>query len=155
MKALLDLTDELTCAQVFLERVENTLGEVADDYFNETVNNPTTPKGKENIALFFDENRVKAHIARDYAIRMRKTLANMEGLIKSATENAGRESEYLNPIVRLERLSIAAARNGKGQEWVAILKKHGVTDYAAFPLSKYSALEADMLNLVKEEAAHP
>ena len=151
MKALLDLTDELTHAQVFLERVENTLGEVTEEFFNDLSNNPNTPKGKERIALFFNQNRVLSDIARDYTNKAQEVLADMRDMIK----NADRESERLNPIVRLERLSIAAAQNGKGQEWVAILKKHGVTDYATFPLSKYCALEADMLNLLKEEAAHP
>jgi hypothetical protein len=62
----------------------------------------------------------------------------------------GKASKHFDPIRRLEKLGIKATRNGKGQEWVKILDRHGVTSYADFPLSRYSALEADLIGLVGE-----
>ena len=87
MKALLDLTDEITHAQVRLERVETTLGEVVDEYFNSLSNNPDTPEGRGLIALYFNQNRVLSDIARDYVIQIRETLADMRGLIAKAQRN--------------------------------------------------------------------
>jgi hypothetical protein len=144
-----DLKYEITEAQVFIERVETILAEVTEEYFNDLSNfnfNPGTPEGKENIASYFNQNRILTDIAYDYAIQVRKTLAGLMGIIK----NADREGERLEPIGRLERLGIAAARNGKGREWVAALEKHGLERYADFPLSKYCALEADLMDLGKK-----
>lgn len=76
-----DLTEELTIARVCLERAETMLSEVCEEYFNETTNNPKTPKGRENILLYFDENRVHSWIARDYLIDLHKALDSIEAVM--------------------------------------------------------------------------
>jgi hypothetical protein len=41
------LTDQITDAQVYLERADTVMAGIADDYFNENTNNPETSGGKE------------------------------------------------------------------------------------------------------------
>ena len=142
MKVFLELTDEITEAQVCIERVETVLGEVVDEYFNNLSNNPDTQKGKELIALFFNQNRILSDIARDCVIQLHHTLNNMENTVKQ-----GRD-EHSDPIGRLDGLNVAAIRRGKGEELIKVLERHGVESYAGLPLSKYHALEADLIGLV-------
>lgn len=147
-KLLFDLDLELLTARSTIEKAEAMLAEVCEEYFsNVEANNGHTSQGKENIVSGFEQNRVIAEIARDYAMQTRQTLDTMAAMIKHDTvkvQMGNCECIHFDPIVRLERLGIAATRNGKGHEWIAILEKHGITDYRAFPLSKYRVLEADL-----------
>ena len=71
---LLRLTDELTHARNYLERVELLIGGIEEEYFNENANNPNTASGKDYILAAFDENRIKTNIVRDYVTQVREAL---------------------------------------------------------------------------------
>jgi len=145
-EVFLELADEIAEAQIFIERMETVLGEVVDDYFNDLRNNPDTLKGKELIVLFFNQNRILSDIAHDCMIRLRNTIGNMKALI----EQGG--YERFDPIDKLNKLCIAAIKLDKCKELINVLEKHGGTEYAGFPLSKYRALDADLVGLIMEEA---
>jgi hypothetical protein len=83
------LTDEAVHALVCLEKADLVLAELAEDYFNETVNDPDTPEGRENIVTFFGENHVRAHIVRDYVAQLRATLDNVASLVADRVEVEG------------------------------------------------------------------
>ena len=87
---VLKLDPEMLDAEVYIERVEAMLGMLCEEYFsNIRIFNPHTPKGKEAIVLFFDENRVYAEIARSFAVDLRNSLA----AIRAVTASAGVDGE--------------------------------------------------------------
>ena len=85
-KALLKLEDEIAFARDYLEKAAIVHGEIVDEYFNETVNNPETARGQEHILLFYDETRIKSHIVQDYVIQTQNALIDMAKLVKEGRE---------------------------------------------------------------------
>jgi hypothetical protein len=75
------LTDEVTFAQVHLERSEAALAEIVEEYFEDLTNNAHTPEGKDGIISGFNQNRVFAGIARDYVVETRNILDNIAAII--------------------------------------------------------------------------
>ncbi|GHV18526.1 hypothetical protein FACS18949_04650 [Clostridia bacterium] len=87
MKAMLNaITDEVTFAQVHLERSAAALGEIVEEYFEDSANNPHTPQGKGGIIGGFNQNRVFAGIARDYVVETQGILNGIAATLQRGTE---------------------------------------------------------------------
>jgi hypothetical protein len=82
--AMLRMADEIGRAQWLLERAEAALGEVSGEYFNGLANRPNTAEGVALMAIGFDKNRIWSDIALDYAHQLRKALADIASLARSA-----------------------------------------------------------------------
>jgi hypothetical protein len=106
-----ELTDEVTFAQVHLERSEAALGAVIEEYFEDLTNDPKTPKGKEGIISGFEQNGVFAGIARDYVVETRSILGEMAATIAvergTAKGQTGEETALMRVFSELDTLERA------------------------------------------------
>ncbi|GHU57789.1 hypothetical protein AGMMS49975_23830 [Clostridia bacterium] len=110
MKAMLNaLTDEVTFAQVHLERSAAALGEIVEAYFEDSANNPHTPQGKDGIIGGFNQNRVFARIARDYVVETQGILNGIAATLQrdAAKGLTGDVQALIGVFTKLETLNRA------------------------------------------------